>query len=101
MLVACRACFIALANTGCLTNRDDVKSILACAALLLTLSACAQSPGHVSAQVRIIPGTAVGDPCAAERTLVDTPRGYPRLCVNGRWVPYCERADAEQSVFCQ
>jgi hypothetical protein len=71
------------------------------AALSITLlmagcSAIAPSPSSV----RTIPGTAIGDPCTSERLLIDTPRGFPRLCEKGRWVPFCD-SELAGSAYCK
>ncbi len=61
------------------------------AAFLVT--ACAVTPEPSPQKVYIIPGTAVGDPCNSERMYLDTPRGFPRICLNRKWVPICESAN--------
>lgn len=66
----------------------------------LLVSACAQHVDPRRPTVSIVAGTATGDPCASERMLIDTPRGYPRVCLNGRWTPYCELPSAD-SVYCE
>lgn len=27
--------------------------------------------------------------------MIDTPRGYPRLCISGRWAPVCDELQAD------
>lgn len=51
----------------------------------------------------IIPGTAVGDPCKPDGMWLDTPRGYPRLCVYGKWLPLCDDNDSGPDIraLCQ
>jgi len=53
------------------------------------LAACTTTPEPVE-PFHYIAGTHPGDPCAPNGMFVDTPRGYPRLCVKGKWVPLCE-----------
>lgn len=50
----------------------------------------------------LVPGTAVGDPCTPNGMFIDTPRGFPRVCLNGRWAPWCEETvDAELRANCE
>lgn len=63
------------------------------ATLALLVSACAVAPEPTPEKFYIIRGMAVGDPCSTEGMFIDTPRGFPRICINGKWVPLCERAD--------
>lgn len=57
------------------------------------VTACAVTPEPTPEKFYIIRGTAVGDPCSSERMYIDTPRGFPRICINGKWVPLCELSD--------
>lgn len=78
----------------------NLVSLVAC----LTLTACASSAPLSKVQpFYIIPGTAIGDPCQSENMYLDTPRGLPRVCLNGRWAPLCDlaKADADLAAQCE
>lgn len=32
----------------------------------------------------------MGDACTLNNGMIDTPRGFPRVCSAGKWVPLCD-----------
>lgn len=64
-------------------------------ALAFVVAGCA-----VTSEQNEVPITAtfaVGDPCKNPGALYDTPPGFPRVCLNGKWVPAKETGVCHQT----
>lgn len=75
-----------------------LKASFALVGLALILVACS-APATVTEKFYFVRGTAVGDPCSPNGTMIDTPRGYPRLCHSGKWAPLCDATNNNADVM--